>query len=71
MLLFNFYFTDRFLGSGDFARYGAEVVEFNKLEDTEGLISPMDRVFPKVSKCDFHKYGPSGGLIRYILSLHE
>ncbi|CAL8137980.1 unnamed protein product [Orchesella dallaii] len=65
ILAFNFYFTDVFLGGGDFANYGPEVVAFSKLEDTEGLISPMDRIFPKVSKCDFHKYGPSGGLIRY------
>lgn len=65
ILGFNFYFTDAFLGTGDFANYGSEVVQFNKLDNTDGLISPMDRVFPKVSKCDFHKYGPSGGLIRY------
>ncbi|ODN00007.1 Innexin inx3 [Orchesella cincta] len=63
VLAFNFYFTDCFLGAGDFANYGPEVVSFSKLEDseTEGLISPMDRIFPKVTKCDFHKYGPSGG----------
>jgi len=64
VLGFNFYWTCWFLGEGDFLSYGADVVAFSRIENTTGMISPQDRVFPKVSKCDFHKYGPSGGLIR-------
>ena len=43
---------------------------FNKLilnyfiKDQE-RIDPMAKVFPKVSKCTFHKYGPSGTIARH------
>lgn len=42
---------DRFLG-GQFFSYGMRI-----LDDNGGA---FDRVFPKMTKCDFHKYGPSG-----------
>lgn len=42
---------DKFLG-GQFYSYGLQM--FNDVN------SPLDRVFPKMTKCDFHKFGPSG-----------
>merc|ERR1719362_1701450 len=34
------------------------------LEDDQRL-DPMAKVFPKVSKCTFHKYGPSGTIVNH------
>ncbi|XP_050533266.1 innexin inx7-like [Daktulosphaira vitifoliae] len=42
---------DKFLG-GQFYSYG-----WKMFEDEDGT---FDRVFPKMTKCDFHKFGPSG-----------
>lgn len=50
-VLFQLKLMDRFLG-GQFYSYGLRVF------DDDG--GPFDRVFPKMTKCDFHKYGPSG-----------
>lgn len=52
------YFMDLFLG-GEFTTYGADVVRFTELEPEERA-DPMAKVFPKVTKCTFHKYGASG-----------
>jgi hypothetical protein len=52
------YFMDTFLG-GEFTTYGADVVRFTELEP-EDRVDPMAKVFPKVTKCTFHKYGASG-----------
>ena len=32
-------------------------------EDPEDRVDPMARIFPRVTKCTFHHYGPSGELI--------
>jgi len=53
------YFTDMFLGN-QFTEFGRDVlsqseVDFNLRGD------PMHKVFPKVAKCRFSKFGPSGG----------
>jgi hypothetical protein len=45
--------TDTFLG-GAFLTLGPDVL---KLDDGT---SPLDSIFPKVTKCTFRKYGPSG-----------
>lgn len=67
VLVFNFFWTNWFLGDNEFLNYGPEAVAHSNLESTDfSTISPQDRVFPKVSKCDFQKYGPSGGLIRSV-----
>merc|ERR1712135_280272 len=50
--------TDRFLGY-EFSTYGMEVLRFSSM-DQENRIDPMSRVFPRVTKCTFHKYGGSG-----------
>ena len=33
-------------------------------EDPENRIDPMSRIFPRVTKCIFTKFGPGGGIIR-------
>lgn len=52
------YLMDAFFG-GLFTTYGSEVVRMTGLE-MEDRVDPMAKVFPKMSKCTFHKYGPSG-----------
>jgi len=57
------YFTDTFLG-GEFRKYGTEVLSFLDMEP-EDRVDPMSRIFPKMTKCIFHKYGGSGTIQRY------
>jgi len=52
------YFIDFFLG-GEFQTYGSDVLNYTGLE-AEDRPDPMARVFPKITKCTFHKYGASG-----------
>lgn len=65
--LFNFlnvvaqiYFVDYFL-DGEFSQYGFGVLQLTEM-DPEDRPDAMARVFPKVTKCTFHKYGPSGNI---------
>ncbi|CAH2235975.1 jg4311 [Pararge aegeria aegeria] len=57
------YFMDFFL-DGEFSTYGRDVVRFTEMEPEERE-DPMARVFPKVTKCTFHKYGPSGTVQKF------
>jgi hypothetical protein len=52
------YFTDFFLGY-EFRNYGFDVLAYSEMEP-EDRPDPMAKVFPKVTKCTFHNYGPSG-----------
>jgi hypothetical protein len=52
------YFTDYFLGY-EFRNYGFDVMAYSEMEP-EDRPDPMAKVFPKVTKCTFHNYGPSG-----------
>lgn len=52
------FFIDLFLDY-EFSKYGMQVLEFMG-EEAEDRPDPMAVVFPKVTKCTFHKYGPSG-----------
>lgn len=54
------FLMDYFL-DGEFSTYGFDVLKFTNLA-TEMRIDPMARVFPKVTKCSFNSYGPSGSL---------
>lgn len=54
------FFVDFFL-DGEFTTYGSDVLKFTEMEPDE-RVDPMARVFPKVTKCTFHKYGPSGSV---------
>merc|ERR1711944_206021 len=57
-VLVQMYFIDFFLG-GEFMTYGSDVLNYTGME-SEDRPDPMKTVFPKVTKCTFHKYGPSG-----------
>merc|ERR1719461_1477269 len=52
------YFIDFFLDY-EFTSYGRDVLNYTGLE-FEDRPDPMAKVFPKVTKCTFHLYGPSG-----------
>lgn len=54
----NMIMIDAFLG-GTFLTYGTEVLKFTQLNQ-ENRTDPMVEVFPRVTKCTFHKYGASG-----------
>ncbi|XP_025412910.1 innexin inx2-like [Sipha flava] len=54
------FFMDYFL-DGEFSTYGSDILKFTEME-FEDRDDPMARVFPKVTKCTFHKYGPSGSI---------
>lgn len=54
----NMFFIDSFLG-GAFFTYGTEVVKFNGMNQ-ENRQDPMIEIFPRVTKCTFHKFGASG-----------
>lgn len=52
------FLLDVFLG-GEFTTYGASVIAESEI-DPEERTDPMSRIFPKVTKCTFKNYGPSG-----------
>ncbi len=52
------YFINFFLG-GAFLTYGTEVLNWTKA-DAEQRTDPMIEVFPRITKCTFHKYAPTG-----------
>ena len=56
------YLMDLFFG-GQFTKYGAQVLSQTEMAFEE-RDDPMNRVFPKLTKCPFHKYGPSGTIER-------
>lgn len=51
------YFTNLLL-DGEFLTYGIDVIQ-------AGEVNPTARVFPKMTKCTFYKYGPSGSIEQY------
>ena len=55
----NIFLMDLFLG-GEFSTYGLEVSTFVGEVDPQNRIDPMSRVFPRMTKCTFHKFGFSG-----------
>ncbi|KAB7504537.1 Innexin inx2 [Armadillidium nasatum] len=57
------FFTNRFLDY-EFTTYGSDVLSFTE-QDFGTRVDPMDVVFPKVTKCTFYKYGPSGTVERH------
>jgi len=57
------YLTDKFLG-GTFMTYGSDVLAMT-FNDPETRTDPMDKVFPKVTKCTFQKYGASGTVTKH------
>ena len=59
------FFINVFLG-GVFMTYGTEVLNFINMDDDERMEKgdPMMEVFPRVTKCTFHKYGSSGTIMK-------
>ena len=57
-----FYFLS-FLGY-QFTTYGWDVLSVTA-QSPEDRADPMNMVFPKVTKCTFHKYGPSGTITQH------
>ena len=53
----------KFLLDGEFRKYGLEVVSMME-DNPEDRCDPMARIFPKVTKCTFNKFGPTGTLMR-------
>lgn len=54
------FILDAFFG-GEFMRYGLNVLEFAQ-QDQDSRSDPMIRIFPRVTKCKFYKYGPSANI---------
>lgn len=59
-MLGQIYLTDMFLGY-QFTKFGRDVFAQSEM-DLNTREDPMHRVFPKVAKCSFNKYGPSGSI---------
>jgi len=59
----NMFMIDAFLG-GAFFTYGTDVIKFSQ-QDQENRTDPMVAIFPRVTKCTFHKFGPSGSIQRH------
>merc|ERR1719219_2015492 len=57
------YFTDKFLGN-EFTTYGWDLLTVTA-GNPEDRADPMNVVFPKMTKCTFHRYGPSGTITRH------
>lgn len=56
----NIFFVDKFLGN-TFLNYGTKVIEFSN-RDPENRTDPMIAIFPRMTKCVFRMYGPSGSI---------
>lgn len=57
-VMVNIFFVDKFLG-GAFLTYGTDVIKFSNMNQ-EMRYDPMIEIFPRLTKCTFHKYGPGG-----------
>lgn len=57
-VILQLYFMNVFF-NGEFFKYGFRVMNFSD-EAQENREDPMIYLFPRVTKCTFHKYGPTG-----------
>ncbi|GIX84809.1 innexin inx2 [Caerostris darwini] len=57
------YLMDALFG-GEFTTYGLDVIRFTN-DDQENRIDPMIRVFPRMTKCTFHRFGSSGDIQKH------
>lgn len=53
-----------FFLDGEFTTYGTGVLAMTE-EPQEDRVDAMSRVFPKMTKCTFHKFGPSGTVEKF------
>jgi len=58
VVIINLYMVNAFLG-GEFLSYGTDVLEYSNMDQDE-RVDPMIFVFPRMTKCTFRKFGPSG-----------
>lgn len=57
------YLMDVFLG-GSFRTYGLDVLRFTEMDQNKRT-DPMVKVFPRMTKCTFHRFGSSGDVQRH------
>ena len=57
------FLMDRFF-DGTFLTFGIEVISFAE-QDQEDRIDPMVFIFPRMTKCTFHKFGTSGEIEKH------
>lgn len=57
------YLVDAFLG-GSFSTYGLDVLRYSEM-DQDDRFDPMIRIFPRMTKCTFHRFGSSGDVQRH------
>lgn len=62
-VILQMYLIDSFLG-GEFSTYGTRVINFTDWDDSVRY-DPMVRVFPRLTKCTFHRYGSSGDVQKH------
>lgn len=62
-VLFQMYIMNRFLG-GEFTTYGWDVINFADW-DWNLRYDPMIKVFPRITKCTFHRFGTSGDVQKH------
>jgi cytochrome b subunit of formate dehydrogenase len=62
-VIIQMYLVDAFLG-GAFSSYGIDVLRYSEMEP-ENRVDPMVRIFPRMTKCTFHRYGSSGDVQKH------
>lgn len=62
-VILQMYLIDAFLGN-QFLTYGTQVIEYSNMDQDE-RVDPMVHVFPRMTKCTFHKFGHSGTIERH------
>ena len=60
LILGQLFLMDRFL-DGTFFTFGIEVISF-AMRDEEDRVDPVIYIFPRMTKCTFHKFGSSGNI---------
>ena len=55
---FQMWLMDHFF-NGHFSNYGIDILSISN-KDPEQRVDPMAKIFPKMSKCNFNMFGPSG-----------
>lgn len=56
-IIFNIYLTNKFLGRS-FLTYGIETLKHYQSHHSK--LDPMEAIFPRITKCTFFYFGPSG-----------
>lgn len=62
-IIVQMYWMNRFF-DGEFMSYGLRVMHFAETPQ-EQRVDPMVYVFPRMTKCIFHKYGASGSIQKH------